>query len=89
MTTQSRSDEALLLTVRDALLADAEDAQLTTLENEAVQEAAMAVGEWCAEAVGHFDFAAMDENARAEFLRRLIVGYRHALRRRIADQPPF
>lgn len=82
-------DEALLTAARDIFLKTGEENdELTTLEQQAAQEAAEFAGEYLV-TLETTDFATMDEVQRAEFLRRLIIGYRRALRRLVQEQPPY
>lgn len=89
MTWRIFGDEALLTAARDIFLKTGEmDDELTTLENQAVAEAAEIAGKYLVD-IGKTDFALMDEEERAEFLRLLILGYRRALRRLVSEHPPY
>ena len=58
-------------------------------EHKAAQEFTPLVGNYLEE-IGTTDIAALDAGQWREFLRRFVLGFEHALRRKILDnEPPF
>jgi hypothetical protein len=62
---------------------------LTPYEQDALDLASAAAGDYLAVKVGHFDFARMTDEQRGEFLRLIVAGYRRYLRDIIEKEPPF
>jgi hypothetical protein len=62
---------------------------LDEYEIGAALEAGTSVGEYLEE-IGTTDLAKLDAGQWREFLRRFVLGFEHALRRKILDnEPPF
>jgi hypothetical protein len=65
------------------------DGTLDAYERAAVLEASSAAGAYLEE-LGQTNLGQLSRDEWLEFLRRIVVGYEHALRRMIlANEPPF
>ena len=62
---------------------------LDEFEIGAVLEAGASAGKYL-ESIGVTDMATLDAGQWRKFLRRIVIGYEHALRRKILEhEPPF
>lgn len=79
-------DEECIQIAKDTYKMD--PAKFRRLDSLAAQEGGDAGGEYLAE-IGQFDLAELTDEQRCEFFRRVVGGYRVALKTTLRDESPF